>query len=531
MVKKSHILPEGEIRSFIESLAGVTGALISFLDSESGKRPITSGARSFCTRVRGTSVGDSRCRESIQSALEQSRSDGELVFSMCHARMGQVVCPVKVDGTELGHVVVCQAILEGMSEDHKDHIRALAGDMEVENPRSLVEAAGKNPVFHRSALENLGRFIQEQLAEKVSAKAKVEDTTRYLMEKYEELMFLYSITESLTPDREYRKSLSIILDRGLQKLSADSGFLFIPEMGGVAGDDSLEVCGEPPWEGEEDTLPGSLMELFEPCSGPTLVFPGDMGIKKDDSSGAILVCPIQIRSLSKGYLAFYWKNIERLGESEMKFVIALASQASSLLHGAYLYKELADLLFSTLEALSSSIDAKDPYTRGHSQRVAEYALMMADVMGYDPKFLTMLKISGLLHDFGKIGVPEKILGKEDQLNSEELETVRDHPAIGARILGKFRSFSNIVPGIRHHHEWYDGSGYPDGLGGEVIPLVGRIISIADAFDAMTTRRPYRPIMNLEEAKAELNRYAGTQFDPTLVGAFVKALDQRDSPDD
>jgi putative nucleotidyltransferase with HDIG domain len=523
-------LPEEEIRRFIRSFAEITGALVSFVDARQDHRPITAGAGSFCMKVRGTRLGDSRCQGSIQSALERSRAEGEPVFDLCHARMGRMVCPITANGQDFGHVVVCQALLEGITEEHRDHIRSLASDMGMENPESLVFAAGQNPVFSRSSLEKLGRFVQEQVVEKIINREAEEGATLYLMEKYEELMFLYAITENLSPDREYRRSLSVILDRGLQKLSADSGFFILPSAEGSLSPDAYELHGETYWEDGPEALPEELVEMANECAGPALLFPKGIETGGKGNPGSILVYPFKIRSFSNGYLVFSWRNIERLDDGGMKFVLALANQASSLLHGAYLYKELADLLFSTLEALSSAIDAKDPYTRGHSQRVAEYALMMANVMGYDSKFLTMLKITGMLHDFGKIGIRETILGKESLLNTEERQVMEDHPVIGARILEKFRSFAHIVPGIRHHHERYDGKGYPDGLEGEEIPILGRIISIADAFDAMTTRRPYREQMDLEQAKGERRNNSGTQFDPTLVDAFVTALDQRDFND-
>lgn len=527
MPHKHYIVPQQEIRRFIESLAEVTGTMITFLSRDEDRRSVSAGVGPFCLSVRGTSMGDNRCRESIGELLDRSQPDDGTLFTLCHARMGQVLCPIHINGRHLGHVVICQAVVEGISEEHRDHLRSLAEKLGMESPQSLVALAEKSPVFSRSALEGLGRFIQEQMAEKVLAKTSLEETTQFLMDKYEELMFLYSITENLAPDREYRNSLSVIVDRGLQKLSADSGFFVLPGAEGTLSQDSFEIHGEV--SGDHHTA--GLVEISEDLAGPACVLPDPVGYEGDGSRRAGLIFPFRIRNYSRGHLVFFWENMENVGDSEVKFAEALANQASSLLHGAYMYKELADLLFNTLEALSSAVDAKDPYTRGHSQRVAEYALMIAAVMGYDSKFLTMLKVAGMLHDFGKIGVSEKILAKEGRLSDEEREAINDHPVIGSRILGKFRSFSEIVPGIRHHHERFDGGGYPDGLTGERIPLVGRIISVADAFDAMTTTRPYREKMSLEEASQELRRNSGTQFDPELVESFLASLESRNSHDD
>jgi HD-GYP domain-containing protein (c-di-GMP phosphodiesterase class II) len=146
-------------------------------------------------------------------------------------------------------------------------------------------------------------------------------------------------------------------------------------------------------------------------------------------------------------------------------------------------------------------------------------------MDFSPRFITMLKIAGQLHDFGKIGVREHILTKQGRLSESEKRAMNEHPVIGAQILGKFKSFTDIVPGIRHHHEQFDGTGYPSGLKGEEIPLVGRIIAVADAYDAMTTNRPYRVKLDHKDALDELNRNAGSQFDPGIVDAFITAVER------
>jgi HD-GYP domain-containing protein (c-di-GMP phosphodiesterase class II) len=262
-----------------------------------------------------------------------------------------------------------------------------------------------------------------------------------------------------------------------------------------------------------------LEEICRPCSGPALVStPLARGGEEN-----LLIVPFRLRNFREGYLVFGLRGKGSIGDGDLRFALALSRQASSILYAVHLYQELADLLFATLGALSSAIDAKDPYTHGHSQRVAEFAVTAAGHMGYNSKFLTMLKIAGQLHDFGKIGVREHILSKEGRLDEEEKKAMNEHPVIGAQILGKFKSFAEIVPGIRHHHERYDGAGYPEGLRGEEIPMVGRIIAVADAYDAMTTTRPYRDKLEYKDALVELRRFAGIQFDPAVVEAFISSI--------
>jgi diguanylate cyclase (GGDEF)-like protein/PAS domain S-box-containing protein len=174
-------------------------------------------------------------------------------------------------------------------------------------------------------------------------------------------------------------------------------------------------------------------------------------------------------------------------------------------------------------ALAATVDARDPYTYGHSGRVAGIAQKIGKATGLSEKELANLYAASLLHDVGKVGVPDAILTKPGALTAEEWVAIKKHSAEGARIVGYVRGLGALVPVIMHHHEWYDGTGYPDGLKGEETPLAARIISVADAYDTMTTARPYREVVSHQEAVEELRRCSGTQFDPELVEAFCRAM--------
>ena len=169
------------------------------------------------------------------------------------------------------------------------------------------------------------------------------------------------------------------------------------------------------------------------------------------------------------------------------------------------------------------MDARDPYTYGHSKRVAAISELIGKAARLSQDELAQLRGAALLHDIGKVGVPDATLGKPSTLTEGEWEVIKQHSAEGARIVGHVKALAELVPIIKHHHEWCDGTGYPDGLKGERIPMGARIISIADAYDTMTTRRPYRDVISQEEALEELRRCSGTQFDPILVGVFGEAL--------
>jgi HD-GYP domain-containing protein (c-di-GMP phosphodiesterase class II) len=191
------------------------------------------------------------------------------------------------------------------------------------------------------------------------------------------------------------------------------------------------------------------------------------------------------------------------------------------------HQELRTAYVQTVGALAEAVDAKDAYTRGHSERVGVYASKIAREMGFAKDFIERVYIAGLLHDVGKIGVPDCVILKPDRLDAEEYELIMQHPGIGAKILEPVSFLADIVPCVRHHHEWFDGCsrGYPDRIAGDKIPLPSRIILVGDTVEAMTSDRPYRKAMSLDAVVAELSKYAGSQFDPVCVDAFLRVLER------
>ncbi|OGW85121.1 MAG: hypothetical protein A2987_04580 [Omnitrophica bacterium RIFCSPLOWO2_01_FULL_45_10] len=236
---------------------------------------------------------------------------------------------------------------------------------------------------------------------------------------------------------------------------------------------------------------------------------------------------------------------ERFNREEMGFFMTLANDAAMAIANAQLIEnlqqkieEIKDLylrehrvFIHTAIALAAAIDARDPYTHGHTERVTNYCLAIARELEGVPEMATYknfketLHIAALLHDIGKIGIPDHILRKHSPLVPEEFEEIKKHCIIGESILHPIKELGDVAKEVRNHQEWYDGSGYPDGLRGNKIPLVARIISVADAFDAMTTDRPYRKCKSIEDAVQEIKRNSGTQFDPIIVSAFLLAYEK------
>jgi putative nucleotidyltransferase with HDIG domain len=206
---------------------------------------------------------------------------------------------------------------------------------------------------------------------------------------------------------------------------------------------------------------------------------------------------------------------------DSKLLNSIASESAIYLENALLYDDVHGLMMGLLHSLVNAVDAKDTYTCGHSERVALLSRTLAERANLGENFVERVYMAGLLHDVGKIGVPEAVLQKTGRLTPEEFEQIKKHPEIGARILRDIRQIDDIIPGVLHHHERYDGRGYPAGLAGEDIPLMGRVICLADCFDAMTSSRTYRKALALEVALTEIRRCAGTQFDPELTDVFLR----------
>ena len=178
-------------------------------------------------------------------------------------------------------------------------------------------------------------------------------------------------------------------------------------------------------------------------------------------------------------------------------------------------------LLNAITALVYALEAKDKYTSGHSQRVAKVSEAIARELGVPQQGIKKIRLAGLIHDIGKIGVRESVLNKPDKLTDKEFQHIKYHCELGERILAPIVEEKEILQVVRHHHERYDGSGYPDGLSGQQIPLGARILAVADSYDAMVSERPYREAMNIEAVCTEIERYVGTQFDPEVVGAFLR----------
>jgi HD-GYP domain-containing protein (c-di-GMP phosphodiesterase class II) len=248
----------------------------------------------------------------------------------------------------------------------------------------------------------------------------------------------------------------------------------------------------------------------------------DTGVK------SVLLVPISSHDHLLGVMGlFYNKDRDDLDSQNFHLVRAIAGQAAVAMENASLYEDLEMSYFSTVKALARAIEVKDPYTYGHSERVTEYAMVIARKLNLEEWELRNIKYASALHDIGKLGISMHILNKPGKLSEEEFIHVKTHPQMGDSIIEPVSFLREPREIILHHHERYDGKGYPAGLKGSEIPLGARILAVADSFEAMMSDRPYRKALSLAEALKEMKVNSGTQFDPEIVEAFIDALGESD----
>jgi putative nucleotidyltransferase with HDIG domain len=275
----------------------------------------------------------------------------------------------------------------------------------------------------------------------------------------------------------------------------------------------------------------AVLESRSPCSisaGDPTVDPAELFVLREMEMQAVLLAPLLASGEVWGLVEIYDSRPRAFPPNERHLVELATAQVGGLL-AAFEHEERAQRLYrETLASLSNALEAKDAVTSQHTEEVVRLAVAVATELDLDLDGVQQVELGAVLHDIGKVRVPEAILNKPTALTDEEWAVMRTHPEVGERILQPIKSLEAILPVVRHHHERWDGRGYPDGLAGRAIPLGARIVAVCDAYRAMTEDRPYRNALPADEARAELQRCAGTQFDPECVELLLRALEKRDA---
>lgn len=380
---------------------------------------------------------------------------------------------------------------------------------------------------------------QEMAALFASHLADVMDNVKLyweMSEKVSRLSVLMDASIHMTSTLDLEEVLDLIMSQAKEVLDAEASSVFLIDeeknelyfvsATGTGGGKAKRV--RVPWG---KGIVGWVAETGETLLVPDVAKDKRFYRKVDEETDFVTKSILAVPLVVKGRVVGVAESLNKKGtrgftQDDVELFEAFARHAAVAVDNARLYLELEGLFKSSIRAVVFVVEAKDKYTRGHTERVTEYSVMAARELGLSKDEVKRVEIASLLHDIGKIGIPDTILGKPGKLTDEEFEIVKDHPVRGCEIMGSIAAMKNVIPGIRHHHERYDGLGYPDKLKGKEIPLLGKIISVADVFDALTTDRPYRGAISIDETLEYLQSNAGYQFDPDVVDAFCKAYDRQ-----
>ncbi len=449
-----------------------------------------------------------------------------------------------------------------LEDEHTVRVgEGIAGNVVLDGKPSLVFRDKKNDGNEKSSLcvplkarerilgvvsiqgKKTGEDFSEDelnLLEILASSAAISIDNAKLYEKIErkawELSTLFHIGTAINSSLDRDQVLQKVLDSAIMLLDARKGSLMlidhdVKEMNIVA------ACGLPP-----EIIKSTVIKLGEGIAGkvaqegkPRLMKKGvrmkDSKISKQiEEIKSAMSVPLKVKDKIQGVMNISDKGTnDNFTEEDLELLLMMANQAAIAIENSRLHAELQELFISSIKALANAIDARDPYTRGHSERVTEYAVAMAEEMKLDREEIDRIRYAALLHDIGKINIPDHILNKPGKLTDEEFGLMKKHPVFGAQIMGPVKAFQKILPYMFHHHEKFSAKGYPYGIKGEEIPLPARIIAVADSFDAMTSDRPYRKALSLEAAIKELKDNSGTQFDPDVVKAFIKLIEEGKFP--
>lgn len=373
-------------------------------------------------------------------------------------------------------------------------------------------------------------------AELKTAVAEALEKTRLLSEniRMRALMPLFEISKEIIGEVDPKRLLKQIVDIVIKETRADeiclalidepTGKLKVKESYGLSPDFVRDF---------QDRYSENIAGLISKDKRPFLITPEvelpselKKALENEGISSGIYV-PLTIRGNIIGLLSICRKRREHpFTPSEVELVSVLSGQAAAAIENARLYEQLEESYLSMMVALSCVVEARDSYTDKHMKDIAEYSVAIASKLGLPESDIENIRKAALLHDLGKISVPDHILMKPGKLSEEEMDIIKRHPLNGAKIIEPVEPLKHAREIIKYHQECFDGSGYPEGLRGEKIPLGARIIAVADAFGAMTTDRPYRKALTIEQAVKELKKGAGTQFDPRLVVIFISILEDK-----
>ena len=443
-----------------------------------------------------------RCMKACRELSEEVIENAEQMSVRCPINRRLHGFAISTSQVTLGTLIACEAADPSGNGDGRD--RALEPGEQAWQ-RILRNAAG---------------FIANECYQNV----ELDNHTTELDNCYEELNLIYDVVKHMKATNTVEKTIKFLAEESKRVLdqeyitfisAADGGCTVFTPSG------SLEAEAESNLEALSKQISSDAYATKEPKVFHNLSeIYGMLNIERRFNSA--LVIPLFSDNKAYGTLNVFREGIrDEFLSGEVRLMDALSKRTSNLIRTGELYRNLQDLFLNLLKTLVFVIEAKDQYTSGHSERVNLYSLYIGRLMDYGTREMEILNAASLLHDIGKMSIPGRILRKTTRLTPKEWEIIKDHPSFGAKILSPIKELTEPVMGVKYHHERWDGTGYPEGLKREEIPEIARIISIADTYDALTSKRPYRNKREHIETIEEIRRCTGTQFDPEIASLFVR----------
>lgn len=407
-----------------------------------------------------------------------------------------------VTRVELSHVKQERDQWRNECEQHKGSVSELHDSLAAQQEQVAAQQAQLQA--HQGEIETSKR----QLAAEIEHNRKL----------HEELLELYR-------DLRAEDVPTLILRVGMRLTGAENS-LFV----NASGDETLASIG---LDDLPDVVKQGLYDYTRKAAESEEPVVCNDSNSLPDGAGLVNLAamPVAVQGNLRGVILMANKRSGPFTDQDTAVLLSIGKHAGVAMENNRLHSALNDAYASTIAVLSDAIEAKDPYTRGHCESVASIAVQVARRLGLQGDEIEQVRYAALLHDVGKIGIPDGILLKPSRLLPEEFQMIQRHATIGSDLVSRVTSLVSIAPTILHHHERFDGTGYPDGLSGEAILLASRIVGVVDAFDAMTTPRPYRDPVSTEEALAELSRCSGAQFDPRVVEIVTAIINEsKDKPE-
>lgn len=359
--------------------------------------------------------------------------------------------------------------------------------------------------------------------------AEIEDLNTKLSKKFSEMAALYETVKITGSFLDIEDVLSSVFNNIVKTLKAEIGYLMLFD----PGEEVLTIkrahgLTKDVIKGTRIKMGESIAEMVAQSGEPMIIRRGTDALQnKGRKRYGYINCICALLKTKKRLIGIINLNRKRdsepFTEDDLNLLSTMAHEAATAIENVSLYRDLREGYLSIVHSMISALEVKDPYIKGHSDAVARYAVAIAKRLNISPQGIETIEMAALLHDIGKIGIHEDILNKPGKLDEEDWKEMKKHPEIGLKILNGVNFPWDIRPVIYHHHERYDGKGYPAGIKGKEIPLGARIIAVADSYDSITSERAYRKGLSKKVAIKELERVAGAQLDPEIVGVFVEML--------